>query len=148
MYISFVQGPLGAYRTLCTSLKNAEEKFQYTQKMNKKIDASNNKIDVDRDDDSKNIDDDDVFNDIDDTRDDNKHKNNNSREKFNKNTVLFNESRNLFNKDGYLVLEIGSGQENSVKKIFAKLSFLKFIKGVHDHKGITRCLIYQYHTHF
>jgi methylase of polypeptide subunit release factors len=114
--------------------------------MNKTINASNNETDIDRDDDSKNTNDD-IFNDIDHMRDYNKHENKNSRNEFNKNNVLFNESRNLFNKDGCLVLEIGSGQENSVKKIFAKLSFLKFIKGVHDHKGITRCLIYQYHTH-
>lgn len=113
--------------------------------MNEKIDANNTEADVDRDDDRKNIDDN-VIIDIDDTRDDNKHEKKYHNE-FNKNNVIFNESRNLFNKDGCLVLEIGSGQENPVKKIFAKLPFLKFLKGVHDHKGITRCLIYQYHTH-
>jgi methylase of polypeptide subunit release factors len=104
-------GPLGAYRTLCTSLKNTEEKYQYTTKINCHIKARNDEINGE-------------------------------------DTIeMKNRSRNLFNKNGYLILEIGSGQDNSVKKIFDKLSsFLKFIKGVHDHKGITRCLIYQYHT--
>ena len=52
----------------------------------------------------------------------------------------------LFSNNAYLLLEVGHGQDILVKKIFSKLDFLSFFMGVKDHKGIDRCLVYEYQS--
>ena len=41
-------------------------------------------------------------------------------------------------------IEIGSGQEKSVRNIFNEIFSLKFVKVHRDHKNIPRCLEYRY----
>jgi methylase of polypeptide subunit release factors len=54
------------------------------------------------------------------------------------------EGEGLFSRNGHLFLEVGHGQHLPVQKIFSKLPFLSFVRGAKDHKGIDRCLVYQY----
>lgn len=91
-------GPLAAYRTLATSLLQAEEKHQLNRLYEKQ------------------------------------HKS------------LFGGSipPGLLAVNAHIVLEVGHGQDIPVKKIFSKLPFLVLVRGVKDHKGIDRCLVYRY----
>ena len=45
---------------------------------------------------------------------------------------------------GRLFLEIGSGQEKTVREIFKEVSVLQFVQTISDHKNIPRCLEYKY----
>jgi methylase of polypeptide subunit release factors len=58
--------------------------------------------------------------------------------------VIGSEEEGLFSRNGHLFLEVGHGQHLPVQKIFSKLPFLSFVRGAKDHKGIDRCLVYQY----
>lgn len=55
------------------------------------------------------------------------------------------DSKGLFNKNGFLILEVGHGQDKPVIGFFKELPFLRFVRGLKDHKDIVRCLVFQYY---
>jgi methylase of polypeptide subunit release factors len=51
----------------------------------------------------------------------------------------------ILKNGGHLVIEVGCGQDTSVRAIFNKLiPCLSFQNDVKDHKGITRCLVFRF----
>lgn len=54
--------------------------------------------------------------------------------------LLASQINNLLKQDGYLILEFGMGQENSVKEIFENSGF-RFVSFKNDLAGTTRCVV-------
>ena len=123
------EGPLGSYRVLAVSMKEAEEKYENNRNYQKnqyeiKVVSEMNAVHTDGRDNNEG---------------DQSGSGSGDSVDADVSTVY-----GLFAQDAFLFLEVGHGLHTSVIKIFSTLPFLVFIKCLKDEKDIDRCLVFRY----